>query len=485
MNNVNQENFVPETVSGNEGLSADIADTRNRTDLTLQIPEGISPKQWEDFLYFVEYMSGGYIKECIEEIFTFPGGGKIRAKYELDLFCYSELNRLPDGLSVDGDLSLYGCTGFKKLPDDLSVDGDLYLSPDLNEQVKKDAERLKAEGKIRGEIYSNAPDNNSDYDDSCNYVVEDDDFYFDMIRGSEIDELMDLEQVGVSLKQLYDLLYLMRAADQNKEWIDENFIFSRGGKIETKGDLCLGGYTELLKLPNGLCINGNLSLDGCTELKCLPEELTVTGHLFLEGCTSLVGLSKWLIVGGNVYLSDNSHVMTRMDVTALKQEGKITGSVVFEDDSDSLDSLSDYDICNLPDHEIDGYESEDDNITLEDLESLFFESYDEAKKAPDGTVVLEGDYWGGQVYLTCPMKYVQCSEKTLRNLLREIDSFEWDCNGEEGFAITYLKSKPGDYIDGGMGGGAVEDGLWIHEDIADDKKELIRKVINGELASII
>ncbi len=112
-----------------------------------------------------------------------------------------------------------------------------------------------------------------------------------------------------------------------------------------------------------------------------------------------------------------------------------------------------------------------------------FRSFDEAKKASDGVVFLEGD-WGGQVYLTCPTKYVQCDEETLKNLLREINYIEWGCNEGDGAKIDYRRANPGDNVGGGMGGGVVDDGLWIHPDIADDKKELIRKVINGELTSI-
>jgi hypothetical protein len=112
-----------------------------------------------------------------------------------------------------------------------------------------------------------------------------------------------------------------------------------------------------------------------------------------------------------------------------------------------------------------------------------FESFEEAKKASNGGVVLEGD-WGGQIYLTCPLKYVKCDEQTLKKLLREIDNFEWDCNEGDGTHMTYIRANAGDGVGGGMGGGVVEDGLWIHPDIADDKKELIKKVINGELTSI-
>lgn len=112
-----------------------------------------------------------------------------------------------------------------------------------------------------------------------------------------------------------------------------------------------------------------------------------------------------------------------------------------------------------------------------------FGSFDEAKKASDGTVVLTGDH-GGQIYLTCPAKYIKCGEETLKNLLKEIDDIEWGCDEFGSAEIDYRRAKPCDGICGGMGGGVVEDGLWIHPDIADGKKELIRKVINGELKTI-
>jgi hypothetical protein len=62
------------------------------------------------------------------------------------------LTELPEGLKVGGDLHLGGCTGLTELPEGLKVGGDLYLSKDLNEQVIKDADRLKEEGKIAEEI---------------------------------------------------------------------------------------------------------------------------------------------------------------------------------------------------------------------------------------------------------------------------------------------------------------------------------------------
>jgi hypothetical protein len=151
----------------------------------------------------------------IDETFRFPGRGVIKAKESLSIIDHEKLTRLPDGLVVEKGLHLGGCTGLKSLPEDLRVGSylnlggctglvklperitvggtlcltnctglkslpeglgvgidlwlngctgltklpeglragrDLFLSKNLNEQVKQDAERLKKEGQIGGEI---------------------------------------------------------------------------------------------------------------------------------------------------------------------------------------------------------------------------------------------------------------------------------------------------------------------------------------------
>ena len=49
--------------------------------------------------------------------------------------------------------------------------------------------------------------------------------------------------------------------------------------------------------------------------------------------------------------------------------------------------------------------------------------------------------------------------------------------------IYYRRAQSGDHIWGGMGGGVVEDELWIGC-ICPKKAELARRVINAELTSI-
>jgi hypothetical protein len=88
----------------------------------------------------------------------------------------------------------------------------------------------------------------------------------------------------------------------------------------------------------------------------------------------------------------------------------------------------------------------------------------EAQQVPDGRVILDGD-WGGQVYLSCPASMVRCSQEVLHRLLLDIDARCWACN-EGGGAGVYFERKPvGAEVSGGMGGGIVTDGLWLHEEV--------------------
>ena len=88
-------------------------------------------------------------KAWIDETFEFPGGGIIQTKSGLDFTNCRNLIRLPDNLKAKGNLSIGGCMGLTRLPNELEVEGCLYLSSGLNEQVKRDAEKLDREGKIK------------------------------------------------------------------------------------------------------------------------------------------------------------------------------------------------------------------------------------------------------------------------------------------------------------------------------------------------
>ena len=70
----------------------------------------------------------------------------------LILYGCTGLIKLPKKLSVSMNLDISGCTKLTGLPEGLSVTEHLHLSRNLNDQVKKDAERMREEGRIGGKI---------------------------------------------------------------------------------------------------------------------------------------------------------------------------------------------------------------------------------------------------------------------------------------------------------------------------------------------
>ena len=94
-------------------------------------------------------------------------------------------------------------------------------------------------------------------------------------------------------------------------------------------------------------------------------------------------------------------------------------------------------------------------------------SLDEAREVPDGVVVLEGDN-GGQIYVVCPASLVRCSDASLKQLLDDLDVIAWPPDGDpRGTGLSYERHTVGEGIAGGMGGGLVTDGVWIHEEFED------------------
>jgi len=91
-----------------------------------------------------------------------------------------------------------------------------------------------------------------------------------------------------------------------------------------------------------------------------------------------------------------------------------------------------------------------------------FESLAAAQAVSDGVVVLEGDY-GGQIYMVVPARHVQCGEAELQALLSELDAHAW--RDPAGARVYYEQRPLGAGIGGGMGGGQVIDGVWVHPEL--------------------
>jgi hypothetical protein len=111
---------------------------------------------------------------------------------------------------------------------------------------------------------------------------------------------------------------------------------------------------------------------------------------------------------------------------------------------------------------------------------IFIDSFENARDFPSAYVIMEGD-WGGQIYFSCPMQLVKCSEESLHNLLDDLDVIAWECNEGDGKGLYYEIHSPGDGIGGGMGGGEVKEELWIHNEFMELKLfDEIEQVILGK-----
>lgn len=78
----------------------------------------------------------------------------------------------------------------------------------------------------------------------------------------------------------------------------------------------------------------------------------------------------------------------------------------------------------------------------------------------DVIAMLEGDC-GGQTYVVCPVRLIRCDESTLRRLLVDIDAHQW--REPQNTRMSFFRTAIGSRVGGGMGGGNVVDGVWIHE----------------------
>lgn len=113
----------------------------------------------------------------------------------------------------------------------------------------------------------------------------------------------------------------------------------------------------------------------------------------------------------------------------------------------------------LPDHEsgVRRVYSDSRGLEYRPLRTL-----EDARVLPDGTVIFEGDD-GGQIYLTCPARLVTCSAVELEQLLIEVDALGW--NDPSSARVYFERLARGSGVVGGLGGGVVTDGVWLHPEI--------------------
>jgi hypothetical protein len=89
-------------------------------------------------------------------------------------------------------------------------------------------------------------------------------------------------------------------------------------------------------------------------------------------------------------------------------------------------------------------------------------SLEEARMMEHTAVIMRGA-GGGQVYATVPVKYVACDEAALTSLVRALDAVEGRRNGG---TVRFELAPIDSGIEGGMGGAAIIDGIWLHPRLA-------------------
>jgi hypothetical protein len=121
-----------------------------------------------------------------------------------------------------------------------------------------------------------------------------------------------------------------------------------------------------------------------------------------------------------------------------------------------------------------------------------FPSLDEAGKHPHAAMIMEADS-GGQILVSCPVSLICATEQALRLLLCDLENVSWgggfDANQHEPSdesGIYYEPLPPASGIAGGMGGGAVTDGIWVHRwlDAELMLREQIEAIILGKQARL-
>ncbi|MBI3549770.1 MAG: hypothetical protein HY078_12085 [Elusimicrobia bacterium] len=104
------------------------------------------------------------------------------------------------------------------------------------------------------------------------------------------------------------------------------------------------------------------------------------------------------------------------------------------------------------------------------------ETLEQAKAHPDGIVVFEGD-GGGQIYAVAQVGCVNCSGSALQALLIDIDAHGW--NDPTSARISFERGAVGETVSGGMGGGLVAKGIWVHPEL-ESLKAAITEVVIGK-----
>ncbi len=109
-------------------------------------------------------------------------------------------------------------------------------------------------------------------------------------------------------------------------------------------------------------------------------------------------------------------------------------------------------------------------------------SFELAQKVENSYLIVEGDY-GGQIFFIAPVAVIKCSKKVLGELIIKLNEISWHTKAGAGVSVYLEVLRVGSRIPGGMGGGRVLKGIWIHSEFNRLKNKIIA-VINGKISSL-
>ena len=281
----------------------------------------ISLRQWIALLYVAGFKAErGKMKEWIDSVFRFPGGGKIRVDGDLDLNHCEGLAYLPDNLSVqsanlsgctslkalpegfyaEGVLSLGGCTSLVKLPDGLMLAG--FLSCSGCTALTHIPEDLSVTGDVdlRGCTALEYPSNN---------LSVGGDLW--LANSNRLTHLPENLSVRMYLHAL-DCAGLTGLPDGIKA-----------------GGLHIVRCEKFSYVPDDLSVY-EVAFMVCPSLRRLPENMAVKSSFVLKDCANLAGLPMTLSVGESLNLIGEISGKARADAKRLKKEGKIKGKINYQ-----------------------------------------------------------------------------------------------------------------------------------------------------------
>lgn len=86
--------------------------------------------------------------------------------------------------------------------------------------------------------------------------------------------------------------------------------------------------------------------------------------------------------------------------------------------------------------------------------------------------------------MVCPASLVNCSSSALDKLLQDLNRLVWN-NQTDGTSIYYERHQIGKGIAGGMGGGRVTDGVWLHSKFSNlNLQTKVEEILRGERESL-